>query len=282
MKITILGSGGCTVIPRPLCQCRVCKEARRKGPPYERTGPSLFIHDENILIDTPAEISRQLNRSSIEKIEFVLFTHPDPDHIEGVRILEQITLDFRTWEAYPDKQITLILPDSLLVEVRKIRTVYGPLLDFYERSGFIRCRTFKDHVRLGLIDLTAIPVKTESQISFIYVFDRGGKRVVYAPCDIKPFPEHRHEVQLADILIIQPGIFETGLKHGFKYPEKHISRKTLYTFEETLDIAVRLQAKKVIFTHLEEYWNRSYDDYRALEAKNRRIRFAYDGMRLTV
>ena len=34
------------VIPKPLCQCRVCEEARRKGGPYERTGLSTFIHEE--------------------------------------------------------------------------------------------------------------------------------------------------------------------------------------------------------------------------------------------
>ena len=106
--------------------------------------------------------------------------------------------------------------------------------------------------------------------------------MVYAPCDLKPFPEHRSEVRQADLLVIQPGIFETGLKHNFKYPTDHISRTTLYTFEQTLDMADRLQSKKVLFVHLEEYWNRSYDDYRALEPKNRGFKFAYDGMVVTV
>jgi len=106
--------------------------------------------------------------------------------------------------------------------------------------------------------------------------------VVYAPCDIKPFPEHRNEVQQADLLVIQPGIFEKGLKHGFRYLADHISRTTLYTFEQTLDLAARLHAKRIVFVHLEEYWNRSYDDYRALETNDQRLRFAYDGMQLTV
>ena len=110
MKWTILGSGGCTVIPKPLCQCPVCKEAREKGRPYARTGPSAFIHDENILIDTPAEFAYPLNRSRIEQIDHLTFTHLDLDHVEGFRVVEQITLDFRTWEAYPKKHIRLLLP----------------------------------------------------------------------------------------------------------------------------------------------------------------------------
>ena len=132
------------------------------------------------------------------------------------------------------------------------------------------------------IKITAIPLEQARQVTFVYVFEKSGCRVVYAPCDVKPFPEHRGKVQKADLLIIQPGIFEDGLKDGFTYPPDHISRTTHYTFEQTLDLAKRIQAKKVLFVHLEEYWNRSYDDYCALASDNEMIRFAYDGMQLTV
>ena len=143
-------------------------------------------------------------------------------------------------------------------------------------------QTFKDSITIRDIKVTAIPVDRGRQISFVYIFEDSGSKVIYAPCDIKPFPEHRGEVQKADLLIIQPGIFENGLKHRFKYPEDHISRKTLYTFEQTLELSKRIQAKKVVFTHLEEYWNRSYDDYLSLEPANKWFRFAYDGMKLNV
>ncbi|MGB2855315.1 MAG: MBL fold metallo-hydrolase [Dehalococcoidia bacterium] len=282
MKWTILGSGGCMVIPKPLCRCPVCREARDKGIPYARAGPSAFLHDLNLLIDTPAEIVSMLNRSHIRRVDYLTFTHLDPDHTEGFRVVEQITLDFRTWRAYPEKQICLLLPEQLAEPLREIRSQYGPLLDFYQESGFVRLHLFRDRIEVGGVGITAIPVDRGRQTSFVYVFEKSGRKVVYAPCDIKPFPEHLKEVQQADLLIIQPGIFEKGLKHGFRYPPEHISRTTLYTFEQTLDLAKRLQAKKVLFVHLEEYWNRSYDDYRALKSKNKAVRFAYDGMRVTV
>ena len=57
MELTILGSGGCMVIPRPLCACPVCRQAREKGIPYARSGPAAFLHDAGLLIDTPAEIA---------------------------------------------------------------------------------------------------------------------------------------------------------------------------------------------------------------------------------
>jgi phosphoribosyl 1,2-cyclic phosphate phosphodiesterase len=114
------------------------------------------------------------------------------------------------------------------------------------------------------------------------VFEKEGKKLVYAPCDIKPFPEEREEVQAADLLVIQPGLFESELKHGFTYPANHISRTTLYTFEETMALARRIAAAQTLFVHLEEYWNRTYDDYSALQERHENIRFAYDGMTLSV
>ena len=270
------------IIPKPLCQCRVCQEARKKGVPYARTGPSAFLHDINLLIDTPADIVSQLNRSPIGRIDYLMLTHLDPDHVEGLRLVEQITLDFRTWRAYPEKQICLLLPEQLGERIREIRSQYGPMIDFYQESGFVRLMLFQGEVQINNVRITAIPVDRGAQLAFVYVFEKSGRKVVYASCDFKPFPEHRDEVQKANLLIIQPGIFEEGLKHGFRYPANHISRTTLYTFEQTMDLATRLQAERVLFVHLEEYWNRSHDDYRALELKNKGIRFAFDGMQLTV
>jgi phosphoribosyl 1,2-cyclic phosphate phosphodiesterase len=232
MKWTILGSGGCMVIPKPLCGCPVCQEARSKGIPYSRSGPSAFLHSLNLLIDTPAEISQQLNRSNIEDIDYLIFTHLDPDHIEGFRVVEQITLDFRTWHAYSGKRIKLLLPKQLSSPIQNIQNQYSPIVDFFQERGFIDLNVFQDKVRIEDTTITAIPVDRGDQISFIYVFDDLYRKTIYAPCDIKPFPEHRSEVQQADLLIIQPGIFEKGLKHNFKYPSDHLSRSTLYSFEQ--------------------------------------------------
>ena len=282
MKWTVLGSGGCAVIPKPACRCRVCRQARRLGAPYSRAGPAAFLHDINLLIDTTAEAAGLLNRAAVARVDNLMFSHLDPDHVEGFRVVEQIALDFRSWKAYPDKQIRLLLPEELADRLPDVSSQYGPMAEYFVKRGFIRVETFAGNVSVGGVDISAIPVDRGSQLAFIYVFEAGGRRAVYAPCDIKPFPEARPEVKNADVLFIQPGIFEKGLRHGFKFPADHISRTTLYTFEETLALAQRLAAKKVVFVHLEEYWHRSYDDYRKLQRRHQGIRFAYDGMRLVV
>lgn len=268
------------IIPKPLCQCRICREARSKGVPYARTGPSAFLHDINLLIDTPAEIAVQLNRSHIRDIDYLVLTHLDPDHVEGLRVVEQITLDFRSWRAHPEKQICLLLPEQLGLRIMEIRSQYGPLVDFYTQSGFIILTLFEREIQIDDVQITAIPVDRGSQVAFVYVFEKPGRKIVYAPCDVKPFPEHRTEVRRPDLLVIQPGIFDSGLKHHFKYPADHICRTSLYTFDQTLELAARIEARKVLFVHLEEYWNRSYDDYCALESDS--ISFAHDGMQISV
>ncbi len=90
MNLIILGSGGCTPIPRPGCTCPVCEEAREEGIPYARTGPSLFLEDINALFDTPEDVCQQLTRETIQTVNHIFYTHWHPDHTLGMRIVEQM------------------------------------------------------------------------------------------------------------------------------------------------------------------------------------------------
>jgi phosphoribosyl 1,2-cyclic phosphate phosphodiesterase len=85
MRIEFLGTGGAGTTPRPLCDCRVCVEARTKGVPYSRSGPSVFVHGPDLLIDTPEEIKSQLNRSQVTRVAAVTYSHWHPDHTAGRR-----------------------------------------------------------------------------------------------------------------------------------------------------------------------------------------------------
>ena len=59
-----------------------------------------------------------------------------------------------------------------------------------------------------------------------------------------------------------------------------MSGATLYTFEQTLELVARIKGKRVLFVHLEAYWNCSYDDYCAMESDG--IKSAYAGMQMNV
>ena len=70
MKIKILGSGATQPAPRPCCDCDTCKKAKEEKIEF-RTGPSIFIEDEKILIDTPEEIRQDLEK--FQRLGFVVF-----------------------------------------------------------------------------------------------------------------------------------------------------------------------------------------------------------------
>src|SRR3989344_3593707 len=86
MKITILGSGGFTPTPYPNCKCEQCKIALADKTKI-RTGHSIYIHDLDLLLDTP--------RESLQHIKYlgffpknICYSHWHPDHTEGWRVLE--------------------------------------------------------------------------------------------------------------------------------------------------------------------------------------------------
>lgn len=279
MNVIILGSGGCVSTPRACCNCRVCTEARAKGFPYARTGCSLFIEDANILIDTPEDINASLNNSDIQKVEYILYSHCDPDHTMGMRVIEQLKMD---WLAVSigkklENPIGIISLPPILEDVKKQGTRYGSAVAYYEAKGLIytkESRAFqKDTILVELI-----PVDEHEHVA-IFVISSNGKKIIYAPCDVKPFPKSE-KFQNADVLIIGNTIVGDILKNGFVLKEDNPLRKELFTLDEIDAIRNQYGIKEVIITHLEEDWGKSYDDYRELEKKLNLIRFAYDGLKI--
>lgn len=95
--------------------------------------------------------------------------------------MEQIANDHRTWQGYPDKRITLVVPMTLRSDLMKLRTAQGSFIDFYENQNYITCNYFQDRTKIGGLLITAIQVGNDSDPSFIYAFEANGTRVVYAP-----------------------------------------------------------------------------------------------------
>ena len=63
MRLIILGSAGVGVIPKPGCECKVCKEAKERGIPHARlTQSSMFIEDIRLLFDTPLTVPIALSK----------------------------------------------------------------------------------------------------------------------------------------------------------------------------------------------------------------------------
>lgn len=277
MKIKIIGSGGCVSTPRPCCDCRVCKEAREKGFPYARTGCSIYIEEIALLIDTPEDINYALNNAMVSEIECVLYSHADPDHTMGMRVFEQLKMDWLGCSVGKknEKPIEVLALPKVIEELRGQKTFRGSVLDYYKWRGLVTVNgsyfVEKEDIRIDLI-----PVNESEEVA-IFVITQGDKKVIYAPCDVKPFPENELFIA-ADVLIIGDTIVGDVLKDGFVLEQDNPLREELFVMEEIKAIKAKYGIKQVIITHLEEDWGKSYDDYVELEKEYDGIRFAYDGM----
>ncbi len=279
MKLKIIGSGGCVSTPKPLCQCKVCIEARKKGFPYARCGCSLYIEDINLLIDTPEDISYALNNANVKEIDYILYSHIDPDHTMGMRVIEQLRLD---WLANSvgvkcTHPITVASLPPIIKDLKLQGTKYGSALDYYESMNLIYVQSFTS-LDINSIHIDLVPVDESGNVT-IFVFTEGAHKVIYAPCDVKPFPANDIFMD-ADCLIIGNTIVADVLKDGFILENDNPLRDELFVMDEIMMLKNKYQIKRVIITHLEEDWGKSYDDYVHMQDKLGGIEFAYDGLEL--
>lgn len=141
-------------IPNPFCKCPLCEEARIKRGRYERLGPSLYIEDIKMLIDTPEDIGVACDRQGISEIKYLSISHKDPDHTRGMRIVEPLGYDCIADKGTPIEFIAL--PEV----IDDINAWNGDGLHYYEEVlGCISlCKT--DFIKIGEIDIHLINNKT--------------------------------------------------------------------------------------------------------------------------
>ncbi len=280
MNFKIIGSGGCVAIPRPLCQCKICNEARSKGKPFSRYGCSLFLEDISLLVDTPEDIVHAINYSNIKNINIVLFSHVDPDHTLGMRVFEQLKLNWL--EVSEGKEcnnpIKVYAMEHVMSDINSIQFKFGSYLDYYEKTrNLIKRESINKSIFIDGIKIHFIKVNHAT----IFVFEKNDKKVIYAPCDVKPFPNNKI-FKNADVLIIGNTIVGDVLKDGFILKNNNPLIEELFSLDEIQNIKREYNIAKVIITHLEEDWGKSYNDYLKLESKYSGIQFAYDGMEINI
>jgi phosphoribosyl 1,2-cyclic phosphate phosphodiesterase len=266
VRVEILGSGGAVTIPRPGCGCRVCVEAREQGAPYARTGPSVFVHGPDVLIDTPEESKQQLNRSAVTRIAAGLYSHWHPDHTAGRRVWEARNFDFRSWP--PRFETTPVyVPERVWAD---FETNYG-LADqfrFLERQGTVKVELLDEHATVALDGgwLTVLPLDAENAHAFL--FEDGRHRVLVAmdethrwqPPDLGPL----------DLAVLPIGVFEHHPFTGERMiPEEFCKppvRKARY--EMTLDLLRSLAPRRAVLSHVEEMDRVSHDELLRLGASD--------------
>ena len=195
-----------------------------------------------------------------------------------MRIVEQLRLEWLDhYEGItPDNPITIYAAEDVMQDLNGIQSKYGSFLSYYERMGLITKKEIVEPIRINEVKITAVPVSEAVAVS-IFVFESNGKKLIYAPCDCKPFPNAALFCN-ADALIIGNTFIGDKLKNEKVLPPNSPLRQELHSFEDVLKLKAQFHINHVVITHIEEDWGKTYDEYCALEKEYPGIRFAYDGL----
>lgn len=286
LRVEFLGTAGAMPIPRPLCACRVCVEAREKGVPYTRSGPSVFVHGPDVMIDTPGEIIDQLNRSAVNRIVACLYSHWHPDHTMGRHIFSTINADYRAWPKAPRGAIDVFLPEQVAADARRHLALWDHLKYLEEREQVIHLHVLPDGEELRIGGTSIRPLRLAQDFVYGFLFEEAEKRLLVVADEIDgwaPPPEARG----VDVAVVPMGIAEFHPLTGERLiAEEHSVLKIEATFEETLEIVAAINARRVVMTHIEESDGLSYDDLLEVgeQASERGINlsFAFDTLTVEV
>jgi phosphoribosyl 1,2-cyclic phosphate phosphodiesterase len=287
VRVEILGSGGAATVPRPACRCRVCVEARERGVPYARTGPSVFVHGPDVVFDTPEESKLQLDRAGLEHVGACFYSHWHPDHTMGRRVWETRNGDFRTWPSDAKRSLVtdVYLPEQVAADHR--RWLGGMShLEFMRDRGWIRIHELADGDTVELAGVTIRPFRLAEDYVYAFELSGGGRRLLLAMDELNGWVPPAH-LRDCDVAVLPMGICEHDPFTGERriHPDHPVLRYEA-TFAETLAVVERLAAGRVVLSHVEEMDGLSYGDLLRLEHRLRDdglpVTFAYDGMTVDV
>lgn len=278
MKVEFLGTGGSVTIPRVLCKCEVCNEAREKGVPFSRMGPGIFVHGPNLLIDTSEDIYQQINRSKIDEVEAIIYSHWHPDHVMGRRVLEALTADY-TNHPPTHKEIDVYLPQQVEIDFKTFLGT-GDHLNFMAFKGYAKLNRVQDGESFSLNDTKITPFRLAEDYVYAFMLESKDKKILIAVDELKNWKPEA-SMRDIDLAVLPVGIFEVHPLTGKRILAKdHPLLQVEATFMETLEVIKELDAKRVILTHIDEPNGLGYNDLQELEAKLKaeglQVEFAYD------
>jgi phosphoribosyl 1,2-cyclic phosphate phosphodiesterase len=288
MKLVVLGSGGSQPTPKTGCECRTCQAARlemRRDPlsRHVRTGPSLWLPEHGLLIDTPEESNAQLNLHAAGALNLahVLWSHFHPDHTAGVRIVEFIA----RWGQgnLGSGGVPTHIPADLETNLLEMN-----LFAFAIQHRHLEVHRVRDREPFKLGDLSVTMLRHAGPMPmYSFLFEDANSKFLYNPDHIMSLDLTGPEPGLLEHLdgaIVQVGLMPDGTQ-SFILPPDHPARKVLLPLETICENAAKLGWKKLFFTHLYESIRLFPEEYDALGQKltdqfGLEIGFCFDGMNL--
>jgi phosphoribosyl 1,2-cyclic phosphate phosphodiesterase len=285
LRLEVLGSAGAVATPQPGCSCRVCVEARAKGVPYSRTGPSVFVHDAGLLVDTPEESRDQLVRAGIERVEACAYSHWHSDHVMGRRVFEGMTYDFLGWppEAKAVRTTRVLVPERVALDFRAYLGTWGHLEFLEGRLGVVEVELVPEGASVDVGGLRLTPFALAEEEVYAFLLERDGRRALVAMDELHGWHPPA-ELRGLDLAYLPMGLAEHHPLTGERriHPDHPVLRSEA-TFPQTLEVVRALGARRVVLSHVEEVNGLTHDDLREVAGKVRaeqglEVEFAYDTM----
>ncbi len=224
MKITFLGTGTSQGVPLIGCTCKVCTSSDKKD---MRLRSSVMIEHKNtnIVIDTGPDFRQQMLREKVTKLDAVVFTHEHKDHTAGLDEVRAFNfINQMVMPVYATERVQEALK-------REFAYIFADL--DYPGIPKIKLHTINDDsFMVGDMQIQPInvlhyklPVKAFRVGNFTYITDANFIS-----------PEEKEKIKGSEIIVIN------ALRRN-----EHISH---FTFQEAIDLANELGAKKTYFTHI--------------------------------
>jgi phosphoribosyl 1,2-cyclic phosphate phosphodiesterase len=264
MRPRILGSAGSQPTPKAGCGCRLCELARREGGRAVRTGPSFYLPEADLLVDTPEEANLQLNRQGLAPRR-VAWTHAHPDHAAGLRVVQFLAQS-------AGRPVEGWLPRPLY----PVLAARYPL-DYLVDAGHLELHLVAPGRPFALDGVRVTPIAHElEEPVFAYLFETDRARGLYAPDHLRSLPLPEGPLDWAVVQMPIPP--QDALP--FDLPPEHEAWSAFYTFDEALE-AWRGRTRRLVFTHVYESVRMTPEELDAVAARGGDwVGFAHDGLEL--
>lgn len=284
MRLQFLGTGGSQPIPLPLCDCAICAEAREEGPPYERSGYSLFLHDLDGLIDAPEFVAWNLVRWEIPDLEYLFLSHWHPDHAQGLRVLGMRSPEKRDGETHVDakRRTAPTVVTTRAVYERTCEQV-PTLRHFVENLGYADLHCLDEdpfEIRGIAVDPLPYPLEDGGPMHATgFLFREGDRTLAVVTDDARYLDEGQLPANL-DAAVFECGHF-THDPAGDRIAPDDIDD---LSHEEVLERVRRVDPRRAVLSHVGHHYRRSYDDLRRRERDPEYdgVTFAYDGLEVEI
>ncbi len=258
MELIFLGTGAGNGVPEFYCSCKVCKEAM-EDPRCRRARCAIALRGEgNLLFDAPPELSSQLIREQLGRIDCFFLTHAHHDHCAALGDLELYARFHRK-----DRLPSVMSPETL----EELESRHGSVGEWMDVTPLQPGETIE---RFG-VSITAVEA-AHSRGTLGYLLGTEAGLTAYLP-DTGPLPGRTRELLSG----IENLILDATFWRENWYPDEHLE------FEQTVQTARELDVGVLYLTHLSMHYGKpvtSREIESAIEPYGGTVRLAYDGMRI--